>query len=96
MHRILALKFAAWLNPDFEFWVYKTIDFILFDHYRQMEESINESAKRKNEIEQIENKLKNDPEFMRLEELKLAERQATYFRSKQIKNQLDLFRGKES
>ena len=26
MHRILALKFAAWLNSDFEVWVYATID----------------------------------------------------------------------
>lgn len=29
MHRILALKFAAWLNSDFELWVYVTIDNIL-------------------------------------------------------------------
>jgi hypothetical protein len=34
MHRILALKFAAWLNPEFELWVYFTIDKVLFDHYR--------------------------------------------------------------
>ena len=26
MHRILALKFAAWLDPDFEVWVYSTIE----------------------------------------------------------------------
>jgi hypothetical protein len=24
MHRILALKFAAWLSPKFELWVYST------------------------------------------------------------------------
>ena len=30
MHRILALKFAAWLNPEFELWVYSTIDKLLF------------------------------------------------------------------
>ena len=30
MHRILALKFAAWLNPKFEVWVYMTIEDILF------------------------------------------------------------------
>lgn len=30
MHRILALKFAAWLNSDFEVWVYSTIDNLLF------------------------------------------------------------------
>jgi hypothetical protein len=26
MHRVLDLKFVAWLNSDFEFWVYTTID----------------------------------------------------------------------
>lgn len=34
-HRILALKFAAWLDPKFEFWIYSTIDKILFGHYKQ-------------------------------------------------------------
>ncbi|QJD79573.1 KilA-N domain-containing protein [Spirosoma rhododendri] len=29
MHRILALKFAAWLDPRFELWVYLTIDQII-------------------------------------------------------------------
>lgn len=32
-HRILALKFAAWLDPRFELWVYETIDSILFGPY---------------------------------------------------------------
>lgn len=30
MCRILALKFAAWLDPKFEVWVFETIDKILF------------------------------------------------------------------
>lgn len=29
MHRVLALKFAAWLDPAFELWVYVTIDQLL-------------------------------------------------------------------
>lgn len=35
MHRILALKFAAWLDSDFEVWVYITIDRILNQAYRE-------------------------------------------------------------
>lgn len=35
MHRILALKFAAWLNPAFEVWIYITIDQILNQLYRE-------------------------------------------------------------
>jgi hypothetical protein len=30
MHRILALKFAAWLDFAFELWVFKTVDYLLF------------------------------------------------------------------
>ena len=30
MHRVLALKFAAWLDPEFELWVYSTIERLLF------------------------------------------------------------------
>lgn len=35
MHRVLALKFAAWLDPDFEVWVYVTIEAILFADIRE-------------------------------------------------------------
>jgi KilA-N domain len=30
MHRVLALKFAAWLDPKFEAWVFVTIERMLF------------------------------------------------------------------
>lgn len=33
MHRLLALKFAAWLNPAFELWMHQTIDELLFGPY---------------------------------------------------------------
>lgn len=39
MHRVLAIKFAAWLNPDFEIWVYSTIERILFGKHAQREAS---------------------------------------------------------
>jgi KilA-N domain len=35
MNRILALKFAAWLDPNFEVWVYHTIDVIMFGTMRE-------------------------------------------------------------
>src|SRR5690554_96164 len=34
-HRVLALKFAAWLDPNFEVWVYSTIDNLLFGNYKK-------------------------------------------------------------
>lgn len=93
MHRILALKFAAWLDPKFELWVYQTIDDILFGAYRRMEESLRLSAQRKNRIEELKTALGTSTEFLELQRLELEERQASYGRTKENRNQLDLFRG---
>lgn len=91
MHRVLALKFAAWLSSDFEVWVYKTIDDILFSRYKQMEENLKKSAQRKREIEELNDQLLEDERFKKLQRLQLEERQAAYTRSKEVKTQLDLF-----
>jgi hypothetical protein len=53
MHRVLALKFAAWLNNDFELWVYSTIDKILFGRLAEREESLKITTYLKNEKKQI-------------------------------------------
>ena len=95
MHRILALKFAAWLDPDFEVWVYMTIDYLLFDHYRQMEESMKNSAKRRNRLDTLKDNLRKNEDYIELERLELEERQASYSRGKHNRSQIDLFRGVE-
>ncbi len=92
MHRILALKFAGWLNPDFEVWVYSTIDGILFDHFRRMEESLKQSAKRKIRIDELDIALLQNPEYLELKQLLLEDRQAVYKRGQTNRNQLDAFR----
>ena len=56
MHRVLALKFAAWLNPAFEIWVYSTIERILFGKHAQREESLERSLKFQNESKQLKEK----------------------------------------
>jgi hypothetical protein len=33
-NRMLAIKFAAWLDPVFEVWIYRTTDKILFGNYK--------------------------------------------------------------
>jgi len=95
MHRILALKFAAWLDPEFELWVYSTIDHILFDHYRKMEESLRRSAARQKRMELLKEKLNESSEFLELQRLELEERQESYRRSRENKNQLELFKGSD-
>lgn len=91
-HRILALKFAAWLSPEFELWVYAKIDEILYDYYRRLEESLKRSAERITEIEKLEEDLNALPEFQKLERLKFEERQEKNKRAKENRNQLEMFK----
>ena len=92
MHRVLALKFSAWLNPQFELFVYSTIEQFLFGRLKQLEESLKISAKRKNRIDELKNELSNDDRFSELERIELEELQAAYNRGKENRNQLDIFR----
>lgn len=65
MHRVLALKFAAWLNSAFELWVYMTIDKLVFGFAIEFKESIRETVKLQKQQDEITNKLaKESPEFM--------------------------------
>lgn len=52
-HRILALKFAAWLDTKFEIWVWNTIDSIILGYYREVKEATFdklEAEKRRDEL----------------------------------------------
>jgi hypothetical protein len=44
MHRVLALKFAAWLNPAFELWIYATIENLMFGSYKEDDKSLKKIA----------------------------------------------------
>lgn len=97
MHRILALKFAAWLDPKFEVWVFSTIDKIILGHYKEMREATiekllaeQELAKRKEEL------IRNNPELAEIFELELKISAAEKKRIKALKAsvsqlRLDLF-----
>lgn len=91
MHRSLAIKFAMWLNSDFEVWVTDTIEELIFGKYKRMEESLKESAQRKKRIEELKSKLTDNPDYKELEMLAFEERQASNKWAKDKKNQLDLF-----
>lgn len=53
MHRVLALKFAAWLNPTFELWVYSTIERLLFGKHVERELSFERTVKLQKEMNAI-------------------------------------------
>ena len=70
MHRILALKFAAWLNPTFELWVYSTIENLLFGKHVQREQSFERTLKFQKELDELKDKpQKTGEDFERYLEL---------------------------
>lgn len=88
MHRILALKFAAWLDPDFEVWVYTTIDKLLFENYRIQREAMIEKIKIADRKRQLENELIDEnPKLKEYFDLIRKEREAASKSSKAIKDQ---------
>lgn len=56
MHRILALKFAAWLNPEFELWVFMVIEELLFGDFKRQTKSIERSVLLQTKIKALEAK----------------------------------------
>lgn len=95
MHRILALKFAAWLDPDFELWVYHTIDQIVFATARQIEETNQERARIKTKMDTLRLELLSNDQFRQYELLQVQDRQYAYSQSKVNRNQLNMFIEKE-
>lgn len=69
MTRKLALKFATWLDVEFEDWVFDTIDEILFGDYLIHQNAIEETFKAEKELEVLENKLSENPNFKRMQYL---------------------------
>ena len=53
MHRLLALKFAAWLNSDFEVWVYSTIENLLYGRHIKIEQSYERTLSLQREVEEL-------------------------------------------
>jgi hypothetical protein len=63
MHRVLALKFAAWLDSDFEVWVYTTIESLLFGNYVRRDESFRRTLQLQARMEELELKAEKTPDF---------------------------------
>lgn len=92
MHRILALKFAAWLNSDFELWVYITIDKLLNQYFREQKEALIEkmTAKQQKEAQRllIKEKYGDNDEIMKFFNFEEKEIEANKKRLKSIREQM--------
>jgi hypothetical protein len=97
MHRILALKFASWLNPRFELWVYATIDKLMFGHFNieQRNGLLKEKTDAAKELEELTKKLNDTADFKRLQELQYLvetkDKQLKSLTKQAINSQLALF-----
>jgi hypothetical protein len=88
MCRPLALKFAAWLDPKFEVWVFFTIDKILFGTMREDALKKAESEKEKEEIHQ--KLLRENPDYIRMMNLEETAKDIAGKIKKQQRTQLSL------
>lgn len=94
MHRLLALKFAQWLDMSFELWVIKTIEEIIFGNYQKHWEAHARQEEAKIKMQKIKKDMLINPTtelvasyFEWERELKAAQNDKV----KAIKNQLKLF-----
>jgi hypothetical protein len=90
----LALKFAAWLNSDFEVWIYNRIMDITFGPYKKHWEAQQAEEEAKKREKELESQLLTapTPELMR-EYLQTRQRKekAKNAKSQALRNQLNLF-----
>jgi len=88
MHRMLALKFAAWLDPKFEVWIYGTIDKMIFGTIR---EDAKQKAKIDKQHEELHIKLLLNPDYADLMSLENSQKFIKKKLNQQFKNQVLLF-----
>ncbi|HLG35022.1 MAG TPA: KilA-N domain-containing protein [Bacteroidia bacterium] len=69
MHRVLALKFAAWLSPELEVWVYATVEHLLYGDVINLKNMEHEIYYLKYHVEQQKIICRENEAFRKLEEL---------------------------
>ena len=92
--RRLALKFAAWLSPEFEYWVYSTIDEIVFGNYKKHWESHAKQEAARLAMEELKTEILQSPTPENVAEYFRYERdykEAKNAKTKAIRNQLKIF-----
>lgn len=93
MNRYLALKFAAWLDVDFEIWIVKTIDDILFGNYKKHWDAHIKQEQTKEEMESIKLRLITNPtteDVIQYFHLEQVYKNCTSEKAKAIKSQYKL------
>lgn len=93
-NRLLALKFAAWLNPEFEFWVFSKIEEISFGNYKKHWDAHVKQERAKEKMEMLKSQLLDEPSKEVAEEYFEAEQDYALAKNAKIaaiRNQTKLF-----
>lgn len=89
MHRVLALKFAAWLDPAFELWVYCTIEKLMFGTTRT---DLKEKAAAEVRRKELHHKLmEENPDYAEMIELQWKASDMGKKINKNMRSQLTMF-----
>lgn len=94
MHEVLALKFAAWLDVEFELWVYKKINEILFGNYKKHWDAHVKQEAAKETMDIIKTQILKNPTLDSVQAYFIAENEyknAKTEKATAIRNQLKLF-----
>lgn len=91
MHRLLAIDFAAWLNPQFNVWILRTMEEILFGRILEKRRRTERAARRRKEIRELESKIGQLDLVQRLEQLKREEKADWKMVADEYNQQVDLF-----
>jgi len=92
--RRLALKFAAWLSPEFEYWIYSTIDEIVFGNYKKHWEAHAHQELQKTLMDKTKSKMLFNPTPEMVAQYFEYEREYNWAKKEKtraIRNQLKLF-----
>jgi len=92
MHRSLSLKFAAWLNPHFEVWIYMTIEKLIFGHFAEQKQRLENKAKRMNRLAELEMNLIDNSDFKEYQKLEKENKKDGYLNRSENAQQLNLMR----
>lgn len=90
----LALKFAAWLSPEFEYWIYSTIDEIIFGNYKKHWEAHAHQEQQKTLMDKTKVKMLFNPTSEMVAQYFEYEREYNWAKKEKtraIRNQLKLF-----
>lgn len=90
MHRILALKFAAWLDPKFELWVFATIDKIILGHFKDLKEAVDNKLQQELLLKQKRAEfLKKYPDLIELYEIEKGVTEAGKQKAKAMRESIN-------